>query len=116
MNLASIAQAVLPSLAVSIIMLVINNHQKKREKARDARNLEREQYQDKLIETRKQETILHLNLQMATAKLAYANAMAIKRGRPNGEIEEGIAAYETAKSEYLNFLNKQAMESLTNTY
>ena len=49
---------------------------------------------------------------MATAKLAYANAMAIKRGKPNGEIEDGITAYEAARKAYLAFLNKTATESL----
>lgn len=105
MTLETIFQAAVPSLVVSVVMLIINSRQKRRETERDRR-------QERIIAARNRESVLHLNLQMATAKLAYANAMAIKRGRPNGEIEEGIAAYETAKKEYLNFLNQQATESL----
>ena len=105
MTLETIFQAAVPSLVVSVVMLVINSRQKRRETERDRR-------QERILAARNRESVLHLNLQMATAKLAYANAMAIKRGRPNGEIEEGIAAYETAKKEYLNFLNQQATESL----
>ena len=105
MTLETIFQAAVPSLVVSVVMLIINSRQKRRETERDRR-------QERIIAARNRESVLHLNLQMATAKLAYANAMAIKRGRPNGEIEEGVAAYETAKKEYLNFLNQQATESL----
>lgn len=105
MTLETIFQAAVPSLVVSVVMLVINSRQKRRETERDRR-------QDRILAARNRESVLHLNLQMATAKLAYANAMAIKRGRPNGEIEEGVSAYETAKKEYLNFLNQQATSSL----
>ena len=105
MTLDTLFQSVFPSLLVSVLMLIINSRQKRRENERDRR-------QEKLVAARNRESVLHLNLQMATAKLAYANAMAIKRGKPNGEIEEGIAAYETAKKEYINFLNQQATESL----
>ena len=105
MTLDTLFQSVFPSLLVSVLMLIINSRQKRRENERDRR-------QEKLVAARNRESVLHLNLQMATAKLAYANAMAIKRGKPNGEIEEGIAAYETAKKEYVNFLNQQATESL----
>ena len=105
MTLDTLFQSVFPSLLVSVLMLIINSRQKRRENERDRR-------QEKLVAARNRESVLHLNLQMATAKLAYANAMAIKRGRPNGEIEEGVSAYETAKKEYLNFLNQQATESL----
>ncbi len=49
---------------------------------------------------------------MATAKLAYATAVALRRGRANGEVEEGVEAYETARKKYLDFLNRQATEYL----
>ena len=63
-------------------------------------------------QARKEEAMLSLELQMATAKLAYSVAMAIKRGEPNGEVEEGIKAYETAKSKYYRFLSEQAEKYL----
>lgn len=67
---------------------------------------------DQRAAARKQETLLALDLQMATAKLSFATAMAIKRGRPNGEIEEGVDAFESAKKRYLDFLNEQAASHL----
>ncbi len=96
-----LVSALLPSLIVSLVMAVINRRQKKRERAEDA-----------LAEARREESLLHLNLQMATAKLAYATAMALKRGKANGEVEEGVEAYEEAKRAYTAFLNKQATEHL----
>lgn len=56
--------------------------------------------------------LLSMELSMATADLAYANAMAIKRGSPNGEIEAGVAAYEKAQKKYLAFLSEQASEHI----
>ena len=63
-------------------------------------------------EARKKESLLLLELNMASAKLSYAVAMAIKRGTPNGEVEEGIKAYKEAKEKYYHFLNEQAKEYL----
>lgn len=93
--------AVAPSLLVGVIMALFNRRQRHRDAQMDARS-----------EARKRETLLALDLQMATAKLAFANAMAIKRGRPNGEIEEGVTAFEAAKKRYLEFLNEQATNHL----
>ena len=93
--------AILPSLCVSIVMVVINARQKKREKEIDAR-----------AEARKQESLLSLKLTMATAKMSFAVAMAVKRGHPNGEVEEAIADYEAAKKEYIQFINEQAAERI----
>lgn len=33
----------------------------------------------------------------ATMELAYATAMAVKRGQPNGEVEKAVEAYKAAK-------------------
>ena len=101
MSIESIFWAVLPSLIVGVVMAVFNSRQKKRETE-----------QDEITNARARESLLHLNLQMATAKLSYATAMALKRGKANGEVEEGVEAYENAKREYYNFLNQQAAEHL----
>ena len=58
---------------------------------------------------RKKESLLT----MAAAKLNYACAAAIKRGEPNGEMEEAMDAYEKAKSAYYHFINEQAADHLT---
>ena len=74
----SLIYAIAPSLLVGVIMALFNRRQRHRDAQMDARS-----------EARKRETLLALDLQMATAKLSFATAMAIKRGNPNGEIEEG---------------------------
>lgn len=93
--------AVAPSLLVGVVMALFNRRQRHRDAQMDQR-----------AAARKQETLLALDLQMATAKLSFATAMAIKRGRPNGEIEEGVDAFESAKKRYLDFLNEQAASHL----
>lgn len=60
----------------------------------------------------KEETILQLEMSMANNKLSYATAMAIKRGKANGEVEEAIEAFEQAKRNYYKFMNEQAIEHL----
>ena len=91
----------LPSVITGIIGLYIQRRQKKRDKA-----------VEKQEEARERESLLNLDLTMAGAKLSYACAMAMKRGEPNGEVEEGVEAYETAKTAYYRFLNEQAAEHL----
>jgi hypothetical protein len=93
--------AVLPSVVVGIFMAWFNHAQKVREKLADKR-----------AEARKNESLLALELQMATAKMAFATAIAIKRGVANGEVEEGIEAYDSARNKYYSFLNEQAKEHL----
>lgn len=50
--------------------------------------------------------LLHLQLVNAGNSLSYAVAMAVKRGTPNGEIEEGIAKYRKAKRAYFDYLTE----------
>ena len=63
-------------------------------------------------EKRTKESLLLLELNMACARLSYAVAVAIKNKRVNGEVEEGIEAYEEAKEKYFKFLNEQAKDHL----
>lgn len=58
------------------------------------------------------ESLLLLELVMASAKLSYACAVALRRGKVNGEVEEGVNAYQDAKEKYYDFLNQQAKEHL----
>lgn len=87
--------AMMPSILVGIFMAVFNSRQKKRE--------ERAEEKEKL---REEADACRLSLLLATAKLSYAVAMAMKRGKPNGEIEEGIEQYEKAKERFREFERK----------
>ena len=88
--------AVLPGIIVGIVLAVWNRGQKKRDARNSARETER-------IESEK----LRLSLLVATAQLSYAVAMAVKRGTPNGEIEEGIAQYNRAMGKFRSFEREQ---------
>lgn len=49
---------------------------------------------------------IQMEMLTATASLSYACAMALKRGRPNGEVEDAVAEYAIAKKNYLEYINK----------
>lgn len=93
--------AVVPSIFCGIVLALFNRKQSRKDAAVEQR-----------AAARKKESLLSLELNMANAKLSYAVAMAIKRGSPNGEVEEAIDAYDCAKKKYFEFLDKLAFESL----
>lgn len=90
--------ACIPSILTGIFLAYFNGRQKKRER-----------YEDERAAARKKESLLHLELQNATAKLALASAVALKRGKANGEVEEGVAAFNAANEKYRAFLREQAV-------
>ncbi|PWL49508.1 MAG: hypothetical protein DBY36_07780 [Clostridiales bacterium] len=94
--------AAIPSVLCGVFMAWFNRKQRCRNDASERR-----------AKAQRDESLLHLELMMATAKLAYATAVALKRGRANGEVEEGVEAYEAARKKYLDFLNRQATEYLS---
>lgn len=85
----SVVEAALPSLLVSIVMAVFGRKQKKR----DAVTRERE-------EARLEAENVQVSLLVASAKLSYALAMAVKRGAPNGEVEDGVEQYKEAMTAF----------------
>ena len=93
--------AVLPSLFVGAVLAFWNKLQDKKDKAATER-----------AEARQEESLLNLNLTAAGAKLSYACAMALKRGKANGEVETAVDAYSKAMAEYQCFLNAEAMERI----
>lgn len=101
MDVISFLLGLCPSILTGIIAYYLQRAQKRRDMKTDEH-----------AAARKKEFLLALDLNMANAKLSYACAMAIKRGEPNGEVEEGVEAYEEAKAAYYHFLNEQAQEHL----
>lgn len=99
------AQAFILGLLPTIITSLVVFYLQRKQRHRDAMN-------EAHAAASRRESLLMLELQMATAKLSYAVACAIKRGEPNGEVEEGIEAYEAAKARYIAFLNEQAINHL----
>lgn len=93
--------AAIPSVLCGVFMFYLQRQQRRKD-----------EHIERRAEARRREGLLSLELQMATAKLSFATAVAVKRGKANGEVEEGIEAYETARHKYLAFLNEQAAEHL----
>lgn len=50
---------------------------------------------------------VNAEVNVATMELAYASAMALKRGEPNGEVEKALTAYNSAKKHLDEFYMKQ---------
>lgn len=94
----------LPTIVVGIFMAWFNSHQKVREMKTDHQ-----------ADIRRRECLLQLQMQKATADLSRATAIAMKRGSTNGEVDEGLAAYDAAKISYFSFLNEQAVDHIAGT-
>lgn len=73
----------------------------------------REEKAEKELEIRKKESRLSLQMMVTGNKLAKATAMALKRGKPNGEVEEVLEAYDKAEQDYFDFINNQFVETIT---
>ena len=93
--------AILPSLLTGIILSVWNFRQNKRENVREERETHR-----------RESEMLRISLLVATAQLSRAVAMAIKRGSPNGEIEEGLEKYNSAMEEFREFEREQMIRQM----
>lgn len=55
-------------------------------------------------ELREKAEKINSEINVATMELAYATAMAVKRGKANGEVETAVAAYKEAKKHREEFL------------
>ena len=103
MTAAEILAAVLPSLCVSVIMLVFTRKLTKKDEA--AKRAE---------DTKKSSERVQVALLVTTAKLSYAVAMSIKNGRTNGEVEDGIEQYREAMKEFKKFERDLVAEKSSN--
>lgn len=86
----------LPAVLSGIILAVFNSRQKKRDVKRDEKDDAKEDSEK-----------LKISLLLATAQLSRAVAVAIKRGYPNGEIEEGLEQYNDTIKKFRDFEREQ---------
>lgn len=100
-DVISFILGLVPAIITSLAVFYLQRRQKKSDAEREKREHKQQQA-----------ALLQMELEMATAKLSFATAMAVKRGKANGEIEDGIDAYEKAKKSYYAFLNAAAIEHL----
>lgn len=86
-------------MAAGIILAWWNHRQKKRDERDDKRERDRLKSEQ-----------LRIDMLMATCKLSYAVAMAVKRGKPNGEIEDGVDEYKKALDAFKKFERQNMAE------
>ena len=101
-NAVSYILGFLPTIITGVLVFIIQQKIKKQDS-----------YLDKQDEIRKKESALQLKMIMAGNMLSYAVAMAVKRGEPNGEVEEAVKAYNEAKDDYYMFLNEVVSKRLS---
>ena len=94
--IAQLMPAIVSGVVVGVAMSYYNRKQEKQESIRKAE-----------AEATYKGELLRIDLMVATAKLSYAVAMAMKRGYPNGEVEEGIKFYEKAMTAFREFEREQ---------
>lgn len=99
--LTGAAVFVIQLIATIIITHFVNKKLKERDDRQDKKEKARVDYEN-----------VSLEVNLASAKLSYALAMAIKRGSPNGEVEAGITAYNEAMQKLQTFLRDQALYSI----
>lgn len=99
---AGIILASIPSIVAAVTAYRINH------KADERYNEQKEQHDERVTAEQ-----LQMEMQLATAELAYATAIAIKRGKANGEVEAGIDSYERAKTNYIKFVNEKYIKDIT---
>lgn len=102
MNWFTLLVPVIPSVIAAVIAYRIN-------KKADKRYEEAQKQHEERVKAEK----LSMEMQLATADLAYASAMALKRGKANGEVEKGVESYEKAKTDYFTFINDKYVEEMT---
>lgn len=99
--LTGAAVFVIQLVATLVITHLVNKKLKERDDKQDKKEKARVNYEN-----------VSLEVNIASAKLSYALAMAWKRGQPNGEVEAGITAYNEAMQKLQTFLRDQALYSI----
>lgn len=89
--------SVLGSILSGWVLLLMQREQKRREKHR---------------QEEQREMLLQLKMIQAGNELSHACAMALKRGKANGEVEAAEENYGRCRQEYESFLQSLAAERL----
>ena len=92
----SLLGAIAPGIIVGIVLAYWNRKQNKQD-------IQRKTIEEAAVES----DMLRIDLEVATAQLSYAVAMAVKRGHANGEMEMAIERYEKAMEKFRKFERKQ---------
>lgn len=94
------ADSIIGALAPGLIVGLVLYYWERRQKRNDAKAKGNAELQ---VEA----DLRRLDLEVATAQLSFATAMAIKRGHANGEIEVALESYNNAMDKFRRFERKQ---------
>lgn len=104
--------AIIQTVAAGVITFFIKRQFSKHDKRVVARKEAHDKAQQERDAAKFDQECLQLEIMMADAKLSYAIVAAIKRGSPNGEIEDALNDYKKAHERYNLFLKKQGIHKL----
>lgn len=96
-----------------IVVAIIQLRTTKKNKRAEALESKRHEESKAQEEMRQRESRLSMDLMHSTAKLCVGTALAIKRGRANGEMEEGLKYVNKSIVNYEKFLKDVASEKVT---
>ena len=93
--------AIAPGIITGIVLAFWNRREKRREEQSSGQEADRES------------EMMRIDLEVATAQLSYAVAIAVKRGSVNGEMEAAITVYERAMEKFRKFERKQMAKGVS---
>lgn len=96
-------------IVVAIIQFRSTKKAKKSEEEENKRHIEVK----KLEEIRQRESRLSMDMMHSTAKLCIGTALAIKRGKANGELDEGLKYVNKSIVNYEKFLKDVTSEEIS---
>ena len=96
MNIAAIIISIASSIVSGLVIYFLKKYFDKKE-AKD----------NKKEELKRKENILILKSIDAIGKLTYANSIAVRDGKTNGELKEGLKAYNDVKKDMYDYLLEQ---------
>lgn len=99
MEVAALAIGAILDIGIGIMLFYTQRRQRKHDAEEEKRR-----------RTNAEVALLQMELIDAGNSLSFATAMAVKRGRPNGEMEEAIKTYKDVKQRYYRSINKQYIE------
>lgn len=96
----------------AIAVAVIQYKSNKDRKAADAKSAQERQQAEERARIRAMESRLSMDMMYSTAKLCVGTALAVKRGKANGELDDGLDMVERSTEQYEKFLRDVASDRI----
>lgn len=110
--MVEIACSLISAIGVIVVAIIQFRSTKKAKKSEEEKN-KRHIEVKKLEEMRQRESRLSMDMMHSTAKLCIGTALAIKRGKANGELDEGLKYVNKSIVNYEKFLKDVTSEEIS---